>query len=249
VSRKRDTRTYITVHDGMPDHPKIDGLSDGAFRLLIELWCWCSRHLTDGRVPPATWGKRGTDAARDELVEANLAHLNGDGSVDMHDYLEHQRSAEEVADLREKRAEAGRKGGISKARGLASATAVAKQTGSKPVAETVSETELVPTEPTEGANKSRKPRRSGVPASFEITRGMRLWAAENAPDIDIDHETAQFLDYHAAKGSVFVDWTRAWHTWIRKSRTFGPRPPRNNTEQDFWDRATTRATAAESRTA
>lgn len=31
----RDERTYITVHDGMPDHPKVEGLSDSAFRALF----------------------------------------------------------------------------------------------------------------------------------------------------------------------------------------------------------------------
>jgi hypothetical protein len=31
----RDDRTYITVHDGMPDHPKVEGLSDAAFRYLF----------------------------------------------------------------------------------------------------------------------------------------------------------------------------------------------------------------------
>jgi hypothetical protein len=102
----RDERTYIRVHDGMPDHPKIDGLSDRAFRLLVETWCWCSRHLTDGRVPTTTWVKRGTPKARAELMAAGLADSR-DGYVQMHDYLEHQRSAEEVAEIREARSAAG----------------------------------------------------------------------------------------------------------------------------------------------
>lgn len=92
-----DTRTYIRVHDGMPDHPKVDGLSDKAFRLLVEAWCWCSRHLTDGVMPGATWRKRATPRARKELVSAGLAVLEQDDTVRFHDYLEHQRSAEEVA--------------------------------------------------------------------------------------------------------------------------------------------------------
>lgn len=104
-----DDRTYIKVHDGMPDHPKIDGLSDRGFRLLIETWCWCSRHLTDGRVPQTTWLKRGTAAARRELVAAGLVEEHGD-AVLMHDYLEHQRSASEVADIREKKRLASQKG-------------------------------------------------------------------------------------------------------------------------------------------
>lgn len=102
-----DTRTYIRVHDGMPDHPKVDGLSDKAFRLLVESWCWCSRHLTDGVMPGPTWRKRATPRARKELVSAGLAVLLDDDTVRFHDYLEHQRSAEEVEELKAARTEGG----------------------------------------------------------------------------------------------------------------------------------------------
>lgn len=94
-----DGRTYIRLHDGMPDHPKVDALSDRAFRLLVETWCWCSRHLTDGRVPRATWNRRGTPASRRELVTAGLVEDHGTEGVRMHDYLEHQRSRSEVEEL------------------------------------------------------------------------------------------------------------------------------------------------------
>lgn len=138
-----DDRTYIKLHDGMPDHPKVDGLPDAAFRLLVTMWCWCSRHRTDGFVPTATWTKRGTARARSALLAAGLARPV-EGGVQMHDYLEHQRSAAEIAELKERRREAGSKGGKVKAGHLASARDGAKQsakqmpkqTRSKPVADT-----------------------------------------------------------------------------------------------------------------
>lgn len=143
----RDERTYITVHDGMPEHPKVEGLSDAAFRALVTLWCYCSRNRTDGRVRAAAWSKRTTPRVRRELFAAGLAQPAEDGDgVDMHDYLEHQRSAAEIDGLRAKRAAAGAKGGRSRAQARtqasasASARRVAKQTASKPVAE--SETDL-----------------------------------------------------------------------------------------------------------
>jgi hypothetical protein len=105
----RDERTYIRVHDGMPDHPKVAALSDAAFRLLIETWCWCSRHLTDGRVPAAVWRKRGTAKARAELVVAGLVETS-DGEVMMHDYTEHQRTAAEVAAAKAEASESGSRG-------------------------------------------------------------------------------------------------------------------------------------------
>lgn len=101
-----DQRTYIRVHDGMPDHPKVYGLSDKAFRLLVETWCWCSRHLTDGAMPESVWNKRGNPKSRKELIAAGLAEVT-DGGVVMHDYLEHQRSAAEVAELVAARSKSG----------------------------------------------------------------------------------------------------------------------------------------------
>lgn len=124
----KDPRAFIRLHNGMPDHPKIEGLSDAAFRALVSLWCWCSKHLTDGHVTPASWAKRAGDAGP-ELIAAGLAHETSDGFM-MHDYLEHQSSREEVEQVRLKRREAGRRGGLAKARKatkpVALATAPAK---------------------------------------------------------------------------------------------------------------------------
>lgn len=130
----RDDRTYITVHDGMPEHPKVEALSDRAFRVLVDLWCWCSRQLNDGVIPEAVWLKRtGTSKVRKELLAALVDVV--DGEYVMHDYLEHQRSRAQVEALKAKRAEAGRKGGRARAANQASAEASAspngKQSGDK----------------------------------------------------------------------------------------------------------------------
>lgn len=106
MATEKDSRTYIRVHDGMPDHPKVDPLSDAAFRLLVTTWCWNSRYLTDGHVPAAMRAKRGKPKVWEELIAAGLADANDDGSLTMHHYTEHQRTAEEVAALREVRATA-----------------------------------------------------------------------------------------------------------------------------------------------
>ena len=101
-----DDRTYIRVHDGIEDHPKIAPLSDAAFRLLVTTWGWCSRHRTDGRVPPEVWKKRGTKRTRAELEAAGLVDVQ-DGRPEMHDYLEHQRSAALIEEKKEAKRRAG----------------------------------------------------------------------------------------------------------------------------------------------
>lgn len=101
---------YIRVDVLLMEHPKVEGLSDKAFRALIDLWCYCGRQRTDGIVTERRW-KRWPPKVRDELVKAGLAETMGigDGAV-MHDYTEHQRSRAEIDELVSARAQAGRKG-------------------------------------------------------------------------------------------------------------------------------------------
>lgn len=143
-----DGRTYITVHDGMPEHPKVDALSDKAFRVLVGLWCWCSRNLTDGVVKAPTWAKRAPGKVGQELIAAGLVDVLDSGDVYMHDYLEHQRSRAQVEELKAKRRDAGSKGGRAKADRVASARAsaraTAQQTGSNDVPDTETDTEPSP---------------------------------------------------------------------------------------------------------
>lgn len=133
---------YVRVDVLLPDNPKLDGLSPSAKWTLIELWCYCGQHLTDGFVRQAKWVKFGAKRDRDALVAAGLA-VPADGGWQMHDYLSHQRSRQEVTDLKEKRRKAGEKGGKAKASATAEAKHVPeqtpehvpKQTAGKPVAE------------------------------------------------------------------------------------------------------------------
>jgi len=105
---------YIRIDVLLPDNPKLDGLSAAAKWTLIEMWCYCGQHLTDGFVRDAKWRKFGTSRERAALVTAGLAEPVP-GGFQMHDYLEHQRSRAEVLELKEKRRKAGEKGGRAKA--------------------------------------------------------------------------------------------------------------------------------------
>jgi hypothetical protein len=122
-----DDRTYIKLHDGMPRHPKVRGLSDKAFRTFVSALCYCSEYLTDGEVVSAVAKDLGPPKAWAELVSSGLAEAAPGGYL-MHDYLEHQRSAQEIAELKEKRRAAGKLGGRPRgSRSKASPKASAKQ--------------------------------------------------------------------------------------------------------------------------
>lgn len=102
------------------DHPKVAGLSDRAFRLWFHWMTWCSRHLTDGVIPRHLWERHSTTKARLELVTAGLVSVANDQIV-IHDYLEHQRSSEQVSAIRDSKQRAASLGNHNrwhKARGL-----------------------------------------------------------------------------------------------------------------------------------
>jgi len=103
---KFDDRLYVRIDHGMPDNPKIVGLSDSAFRMYIEAICWCSRQRTNGAIPDAMLRKLGSKRSSNELVTAHLIERGGDDWT-IHDYLSHQRSTNEIDKLREGRADAG----------------------------------------------------------------------------------------------------------------------------------------------
>ncbi len=110
---------WVRLDDRFYDNPKIIGLSDQAVLLYISALCYSSGQLTDGFIPEKALrriGWRSDDLESDvtELVNAGLWEPT-DGGYMIHDYLEYNPSREELEDLREKRSQAGRRGGMASA--------------------------------------------------------------------------------------------------------------------------------------
>jgi hypothetical protein len=73
---------YLNVDDNFPEHPKVDALSDAAFRLHVAGMCYCAKQKTDGRLTPdrpARLVARFRTAALRELIGAGLWHDQGQG--------------------------------------------------------------------------------------------------------------------------------------------------------------------------
>lgn len=105
-----DRRPSIMLDHLMPENPKIVGLSDAAFRLYIEVVCWCSRHESDGSIPtPMIQRMARSPKVITELIKANLIR-DELGSYTVKDYLLHQRSRREIAALRQARRTSGSRG-------------------------------------------------------------------------------------------------------------------------------------------
>lgn len=112
----RSKGLFMKLAQGFPEHPKVLGLSDGAFRLYVEALCYCGRYLTDGALAGPVVARMGKARHVDELVQAGLWERCDEGGWRVHDYLEVQQSREQVESKSRVRAEAGRKGGEAKAR-------------------------------------------------------------------------------------------------------------------------------------
>lgn len=249
-----DDRTYIKVHDGIEDHPKILPLSDGAFRLLVTTWCWSSKHLTDGHVPAAIWGRRGTPKYRRELVTAGLAEET-EGGVLMHDYLDHQRSAAQVEEIKQARAVAGAKANHIRhheSKGVRSdscpycatdppsvpsgsqngASSDAGRTSDpdpirSPETETETETKKGDKLPSRSRASARtKSRGTKIPDDLDLSGPRARYAHDHGMTRDVAHrEFATFRAWHTAKGTNDVhNWDQAWLTWVLRWEKNTPKP-------------------------
>jgi hypothetical protein len=110
--------SWTRLDDGIYDHPKV--LEVDPLDRLLYVWalCWSARHRTDGRLRrralghvAALAGVTDLDAAAARLVAAGLWETDDDGWL-VHDFTDYQPAAADVDELRQKRAEAGRQGGL-----------------------------------------------------------------------------------------------------------------------------------------
>jgi len=69
--------------------------------------------------------------------------------------------------------------------------------------------------------------KTSLPTGFGITEGMRAWAEQKVPQVDIDKEHEAFVDYWLGHGTKMADWCATWRSWMRRCPQFkgAMRPP------------------------
>ena len=71
----------------------------------------------------------------------------------------------------------------------------------------------------EREKEREKPKRlRRCPTDFSITTELREWARTHAANINIEVETAAFMDHEFEKPKS--DWEAAWRNWMRRSNNF-----------------------------
>lgn len=126
-STPADYREFIRVSVDLPLNPKLAIIDEPAagWAYVVSL-CYCGQNLTDGTFPMKVLLRLAgvDDMIAGRLFDAGLWHLPGHscarcpepfpGMAVVHDYLVHQRSADEAHALRDARREAGRKGAATR---------------------------------------------------------------------------------------------------------------------------------------
>lgn len=99
---------YLQSDDGFPDHPKVDALSDAAYRLHDAGRHYAAKHLSDGAIPEhrvSRLSRAYKASVLRELLDAGVWHRGGEGcgtetcikgeqsEVVVHDFLQWNRSA------------------------------------------------------------------------------------------------------------------------------------------------------------
>lgn len=241
---------WFKADDKFSVHPKVICVSLAARGLWITAGTWSRMMQTEGQIPRA-YPKTlpgGEDAAK-ELVEAGLWD-EYDDIYEFHDWNDFQPSNEEDEAARQQKIEAGRKGGLARARNRRKASetlapakhsasgrqADAKQTPSKTLAPT-------PT-PTPISSKEEMNVRQAYPPDFEKIwktyprkedkkDAHRAWKAalKKAPKNQIAEALSTHIRKWETEGTP-VKYVPLFATWMNKERW-------NNkvtaTKQDQWD--------------
>lgn len=95
---------WFNVDDGAHCHPKVIMAGNAAFGLFTRLGSYSSAYATEGRVPAAIVHSYGSKAEISRLMAAGMLHRDGDDYV-MHDFLDYNRDAAQIARDRAKAAE------------------------------------------------------------------------------------------------------------------------------------------------
>lgn len=96
-----DKRAFFNVDVGYFDNPKVaDLVEDNPRAVILHLRAiaYCAQHLTDGIFPMRLVMRLacGSQCDLDLLVQCGLVRVLDDTAAEIHDYLKHQRSAEQA---------------------------------------------------------------------------------------------------------------------------------------------------------
>jgi hypothetical protein len=116
--------SWTKLDDRFWSNPKVVAAENEAVGVYARMLSYCGGHLTDGHVPGQIARFLGSPKALRRLVETKLIAERGD-DFEVVGYLECNPSAAEAEELRRRKREAGRVGGLASGRSRREASAEA----------------------------------------------------------------------------------------------------------------------------
>lgn len=235
---------WFMVDDQLALHPKVCEAGNAAMGLWVRAGAWSMQNLTEGFVPASAVRSLGTPGQVAALVTARL-WVKVDGGYSFHEWGTRQLSAEQIAERRRKRAEAGRKGGKASGESRSQAKPEAPtEANASPEPEQNETLVPVPSPVLPGTSLKLVEGGSGgdpnLPAQKAApgSRGSRLpdsWMPppetidemrHRFPAVDLKTEHEKFVNYWGsqpgAKGRK-SNWDMTWRNWIIRAAENAPR--------------------------
>lgn len=224
---------WLRLYDNILDDPKIQMLSDGSFRLLINLWCLAKRNdgFITNDLESLSFSLRLTskklESTLQNLIDAHLLDREENG-FKPHNWESHQ-YVSDLSTVRVKR--------FRKRRETQSETPPETDTES----DTETETESKKQEGALTRTPSKREGRRGTslpeifPTLADIQAACALWRERGRDDLcdRVADEAAQFRDHHASRGTVAKDWPATWRTWVRNALKFNRKQDHGRSNNNF----------------
>lgn len=249
MASKVTETVWIRLSVDFADHPKIAGLSDHAFRALIEMLTYCRRFSQDGTIPARLvhqrWGQgitqsvtqTGTETITDsvsELLENDVERpsLVREGNFyRLHDYSEWQETKSQIEARKARNQANGARGGRPKKTQSVSGsvsdsvTETITETKPKPKAEIETETEVLTNVSTLiplSSKSARKKPPTPIPDDWQPTEAHHAKAQEFGLNLSL--ESQKFINHAQANDRRQVDWNKSFHGWLLKASEYATRP-------------------------
>jgi hypothetical protein len=225
---------WFKVDDGFATSPKVLSIPRPARLAAIGLWAiagtWCSRHLTDGRVPTYMLEEWGADLSHGTALVASGLWVQTPEGFAFHDWGDYQPSKSETIANRERERQRKEQWRAKKAENAGESpngTGEGRDKPSHRLSALPDPTRPDPTRPVPKGTSERAPRSS-------TKRGERLandWqpsadsvakAKIDAPHVNLRHEHEVFVDYwisQPGQKGLKLDWDATWRNWMRRKES------------------------------
>lgn len=222
-----DARLFAKLDLGYFDNPKVaDFIEDHPHALFLHLRAilYCRQHLTDGHFPVrlvcrmASASYCGSECEQEcdycRAVGAGLIERLDPRTGNVHDYLEHQDSAEDV----QRRSKAGKKGAAARwSDPDADRNAKRNAKGNA----TTNAEERRGEESNRGASQAkRRAPEHPLPDTWRPTSSHQNYAEEN--NLDLSTEVFRFRNHAKANDRRQRDWDAAFRMWLSKAQDYAP---------------------------